>query len=145
MILVPSIKTLTEKLNVDRETAKKMRGLMYRSGHERVFKRARQRRDKSIDPVKFSDVKDWLHQCYHRPAEIELIMCALNQVLDGYGVEGLQIEGHWTDNYWMDYVGSYVNLGDTYVPTIFYLADEKYWKKGFKVKSWGEVAEKYLL
>lgn len=67
-------------------------------------------------PEIYSDVVNCIEQCYHKPNEIELIMCALNQVLEGHGTEA--IRGEWLDNYHCDVIAMYVNMGDTYTNTI---------------------------
>ena len=60
-----------------------------------------------------------------------------NEALDGFGVETLRIEGGWTNSYWRDCVALYVNLGETYAPTIIYdITTDK-----FRVCSWGAFYE----
>ena len=60
-----------------------------------------------------------------------------NDMLEGYGVESISI-GDWSDRYWGGTVALYVNMGDTYVPTLIY--DVK--KQKFIVASWGDWYEK---
>lgn len=66
---------------------------------------------------------------------------ALDVVLDGFGVEGVRVEGAWIDNYHGDIVASYVNQGDTYTETVVYdhETDE------FHVTSWGDWLEAWEL
>lgn len=80
----------------------------------------------SIDPANFSDVEQWLSQCYNPPRRDEMKMCAFNQLLFGFGVEA--IYGDWQNGYWGDVLCTYVNMGDSYTPTIFSHRD-----KGFIV------------
>ena len=125
--MVPSIKTIEEGLNLDREKAIEVRKLM----------------DGRIDPENYQSSKDWIKDSYNPPKHSELVFCAINEIIEGYGVEGIQIEGHHTDHYWGDYIGEYINMGDTYTTTIVYLVDDKYYTPGFKICNWGAIVERY--
>lgn len=70
----------------------------------------------AIDPKTYKRVTDWLAQCHNEPGRDELIMCAIDEVLAGYGVEA--IRGRYVDKYHQDIQAAYVNLGDTYDTTI---------------------------
>jgi len=87
-----------------------------------------------INPSFYTDVQIWTRQCYHKPSEDALIMCALNQVMEGYGIE--TINGEYRNGYWGNIVAEYVNMGDSYVPTVMYHRDE-----GFLIASYGDVVE----
>ena len=67
--------------------------------------------DRSINPENFNTVQAWLKQCYNQPRDTELVLCAINEILDGYGIEVIETE---------EYIirASYVNLVDSYVPTV---------------------------
>jgi hypothetical protein len=67
-------------------------------------------------PETYSNVSQWLAQCYNRPSDNELIMCALAQELGGFGTE--VINGRYVDDYHQDIQAEYVNMGDTYDITI---------------------------
>jgi len=96
-----TVPTIMSFLNVDKETAKKVRGLV----------------KEDIDPEEFESVQKWIRECYNRPSQDELIMEALNEVLDGCGPEA--IEGsEYVDSYHRYFVASYVNMGDTYAGTV---------------------------
>ena len=69
-----------------------------------------------IDPDTYC--ADYIRQCGHYPREAERTMEAINIVLEGYGVEG--INGQWLDNYYCDIIATYVNMGDTYDATILF-------------------------
>lgn len=94
----------------------------------------------------FESVQRWVRQCYNEPSLVERQMCALNEVLDGHGVEALRVgngEEMQGDPYipnrhfWQDVRFEYVNMGDTYTPTIGYdVAKER-----FVVSSWGDWYE----
>jgi hypothetical protein len=58
-------------------------------------------------------------------------------MLDGMGVEPLTPENAYVDRYYNNIVALYVNMGDTYAPTILY--DTEY--EQFMVTSWGDFLE----
>ena len=67
---------------------------------------------------------------------IDDAMNEINKILDGYGIEAL------TDNEWDTYycnVGVlYVNMGDTYIPTVCYDTRKGQWL----ISSWGDIVER---
>lgn len=87
-----------------------------------------------VNPEFYEAVRTWVNQCYNKPSEDELRMCAINAILEGYGVESL--EGEWRNDYWANIVAVYVNMGDTYLPTIVQHRDQ-----GWLVSSWGDLVE----
>ena len=67
----------------------------------------------------FESVRDWEKQCYNSPSFNERAMCALNEIVEGSGVEAIRTpDGNYIDNYCMDIAAVYVNMGDTYDTTI---------------------------
>jgi len=92
-----------------------------------------------LDPETFGSVEDWVRQCFNRPSGDELVMEAANEILGGFGVEGIQIEGAWVDSHHFDIVASYVNMGDTYDATLVldHETGEYLWT------SWGDYVEGY--
>lgn len=92
-----------------------------------------------LSPDNFKSVRDWVRQCYSEPRRSEKVMKALNELLSGYGDEGLRIEGAHIDNYHYDIVASYVNQGDTYDATI--LLDHK--RNKYRLTSWGDFVERF--
>lgn len=93
-----------------------------------------------IDLETYGSVKARIAECYNRPDNVDLTMTAINEVLDGYGVEA--IRGSWVDRYYGDCCALYVNMGDTYDQTVVY--DTR--KGEYKVICWGdwvELAPKY--
>ena len=88
-----------------------------------------------IDPYRFTSVYKWVSECYTMPAQHELQMVAINQLLCGYGVEALRTT-KYGNTYWLDLLVTYVNMGDTYTPTVVYHRDN-----GFMICSWGDLAE----
>lgn len=106
---------IMSRLGVELSMAQKVLGLM----------------EGMISPMEFKAVQEWCEQSYHvPPRQSEQVMCALNEVLKGYGVEMLVDK--------RDKVrAEYVNMGDTYLPTVLYDL-----KRGrFEVMSWGDFVE----
>lgn len=88
------------------------------------------------DPEAFPAIERWVRQCYHRPRQGELIMEALNAVLEGYGVEAIRDENAW-DSYHGDIIATYVNMGDPYTSTVLYdVENDRY-----LTTTWGDFVE----
>ncbi|MGK2884364.1 MAG: hypothetical protein ACSLE8_06245 [Rhodococcus sp. (in: high G+C Gram-positive bacteria)] len=84
------------------------------------------------DVESFPSVAQWIALCWHRPSDIELKMAAIDEILEGHGVEAV----FGDDVEWPDMV--YVNMGDTYADTVVYdYIDAKY-----RVTSWGAWIER---
>lgn len=67
-------------------------------------------------------------------------MEAIDKLLRAYGVEG--IRGEWQNGYWCEIVATYVNMGDTYAPTVLCVRGD--WsgaRPRFIVSSWGDWFE----
>jgi len=90
----------------------------------------------TIAPRTFSMVQEWLDACFYDPSSDELKMEAINQVLEGYGIESVRTS-KWKNGHWCDILCTYVNLGDSYIPTVIH-----HRKHGFMVDSIGDVIEK---
>ena len=118
----PSVSRIEKLLEIPREKAREVRGII----------------DGSIDPEGYSSVEKWVGQCLNRPRGIEMRMEALNEVLDGCGVEAIQPEGIHVDDYWFNCVAVYVNNGDTYKPTVLYGTE----REKFEITSWGDWVER---
>ena len=117
-----SIKRIAEMLNVERETAQKIKALV----------------NYEIKPSIFASVDRWTRQCYNMPSIDEQTMEALNELLGGHGIEALRDKNLW-DSYHGDVRFTYVNMGDTYKTTIFY--DCK--RNRYMISSIGNIAEFY--
>lgn len=87
------------------------------------------------DPEDYQSVERWIQQWrYHRPSDIELAMCAINELLETYGVEALFFEdGAAYPRY------TYCNTGDTYAATVCYDYDTE----EYLVASWGDLVEEH--
>ena len=93
--MIPTVKTLTK---YDIPEPKTVRGLM----------------DGTIDPESFASVERWVSECYRRPSRVELALCAIDEVIAGFGVEGIPDEDYSKPGV------SYENRGDSYTPTIIH-------------------------
>lgn len=75
-----------------------------------------------IDPYnvenRFPKTQHWCNQCYNPPSQNELVMAALDDVLDGFGVEAI-----FDPDDSSNLIGTYVNQGDTYNATVVYDMD----------------------
>jgi hypothetical protein len=90
-----------------------------------------------LSPDRFPSVIAWERQCYNRPRLSERVMCALNELLDGFGVEIVEDEVVWVDSYYGYIVASYVNKGDSYENTI--LLDHI--RNKYVLTCWGDWVE----
>jgi hypothetical protein len=90
----------------------------------------------TTDPETFQSVQTWIRVSYNKPNSDEMKMCAINQVLEGYGIESVRTS-KWKNGYWCDILCTYVNMGDSYIPTVIH-----HRKHGFMVSSIGDVIKK---
>ena len=118
--MYPSIRTIENGLQVCRDTARRIRGLM----------------DGTVNPETSLAARAWLRQCYHRPSDDELVMAAIDEALGTFGVEAL--EGEWIDNYHQNIQAVYCNAGDAYAPTVLLC----HRRLRYLVTSWGDYVEK---
>lgn len=105
------------------------------------IKLARDVLNERIDPSEredlFPQTCEWIGQCYNRPRANEIQIEALNELLDGYGVEAIEHEEIYVDRYHGNIVASYVNVGETYAPTLIL----DHIKNRWLVCSWGDFYE----
>ena len=117
-----SIEKIMSLLDVDRQTAKRIRGIV----------------KKTIDPedeTLFPKTYKWSQSCYSAPTTGALEMHALNELLNGFGVEGL---GKGDDDYGYTPPFEFINLGDPYNTTII-----RNNRSGtYFISTWGDVAER---
>jgi hypothetical protein len=90
----------------------------------------------TIETRTFSTVREWIDACFYDPCSDELKMQAINEVLEGYGIESVRTT-KWKNGYWGDILCSYVNMGDSYIPTVIH-----HRKHGFMVAPIGDVIMK---
>jgi len=89
-----------------------------------------------IHPETIHGIDAWITQCYNKPNPDEIKLHAINLVLEGYGIESLRTT-KWKNGFWCDILYTYVNLGDSYIPTVIH-----HRKHGFMIASIGDVIEK---
>lgn len=78
----------------------------------------------------YRSVQDLTRQCYNPPDYAHRLMTALNEILEGYGIECIGgTNGHP--------VAEYVNLGDTYTVTLV----RKCETGTVMITTWGDFAE----
>ena len=119
--MYPTTKTMEKRLNIDKGKAQELRAIM----------------QGTKDPEEYASVKAWADRCYYAPHEEELKMEAINAALGGYGVEA--IIGRYVDRSHQDIQATYVNMGDTYTPTILHDSVTG----NFVVTSWGDWVESH--
>lgn len=94
---------------------------------------------RNLFPKTFS----WIDACYHNPfyggsnTRVEIILECINEILEGFGVEAIRLEDTWIDSYHGDIAYTYINMGETYTPTILYDTE----KDSFIVSSYGDIVE----
>lgn len=86
---------------------------------------------------RFPQTCRWFNSCYNPPRNNELILEALNELLGGCGVEGIEHEDIYVDHYHRNFVASYINTGHSDSPTI--LLDHV--KNRWRLTSWAEFYE----
>ena len=57
-------------------------------------------------------------ECHNSPENWDVALHYLNDVLEGYGIDGWAFPGQYEEGF------SYINFGDTYTETICYRSDE---------------------
>lgn len=118
--MIPSKKTIKEQLNLSDQVANVVRGLM----------------DFSLDPYIFKCVRKMQQSAHNPHRKVDLVMEALDEVLEGHGVEA--IRGEYVDSYHGDIQAVYVNMGESYQCTVIYDCRDSC----FRVTSWGDFVER---
>lgn len=85
----------------------------------------------------FESNAKWIKQCHNRPSDLELKLNAINELLEGFGVENITIENSWINSFWQDTIALYINMGDTYSTTILYDTEEQ----SFEITSYDDFLE----
>jgi len=114
----PSVKALMR--HWDKNTAHKVKALM----------------DRKADPETYESVQAWVHQCYNEPSKLEQRLCAINEALNGYGVEVIGDMNQGDDN---KIHAEYINMGDTYSATILF---DRH-RGRFQLTTWGDWVETF--
>ena len=87
----------------------------------------------------FKSVENWCKECYNIPSLTELKLCALNELIEGYGTEAIT-GPEYINNYCMYINAVYINTGDTYALTVLF----DYRTNKFSLTSFGDYVEKYI-
>ena len=90
----------------------------------------------TLYPETFQSVQTYVAVCFNKPDSDSMKLYAINQVLEGCGIESLRTT-KWKNGYWCDILCTYVNMGDSYIPTVIH-----HRKHGFIIASIGDVIEK---
>lgn len=72
-----------------------------------------------LNPADFETVSTWIKRCHHEPAHIEQVLCAANEIMEGFGIEVIRSSKVWRE-FWCDARYVYINAGDVYAPTLVF-------------------------
>lgn len=122
---LPSIKTLTSQLNISKEKAEQIRMVINMRFYDFVDHYESNKLDNPVPRT-----TKWIDGCYNEPNQVELILEAINEITDGHGVEYIKKNGKIAIEY--------VNMGDTYTPTIVF--NRETWT--FRCCCWGDIVER---
>jgi hypothetical protein len=97
----------------------------------------RGRIDPLSHPRRFPNTCKWIGACYNTPRRSEIKLSALDELLRTYGVEPINDENTFVDSYYGSIIASYLNVGETYMPTILLDHVHSRWR----LTSWGDFYE----
>ena len=80
-----------------------------------------------VDVDSFESVQACLKACYNEPCIDHLQLLAINEIISGFGIEAVEINGRYYN---------YVNLGETYATTVMTDPSGR-----FFLTSWGDLVE----
>ena len=115
----PPAAKIAAGMNLSLETAKTLRGLA--RGEIRITGNAA-----------FPVTNQWIADCYHKPRRIDLILSAMNEAAETYGVEAFNTRGDQ-----LHAIAEYLNTGDSYGTTLLFRHDTG----TFRLTSWGDFVE----
>jgi len=81
----------------------------------------------------FPATNQWISDCYNKPRRIDLILSALNETMNCFGVEAFRSGPNACQA-----VAEYLNTGGTYTATILFRHDTG----TFRLTSWGDFFER---
>lgn len=84
------------------------------------------------------DLRESFEKLVYSHASVDQRLEDANRILVGYGVEAITAPDAHVDGYYYDIVALYVNMGDTYSPTVIYDTE----REKFYIESWGDWVEK---
>ena len=88
--------------------------------------------DSTRIPEKFKGTIKWVDQCFSPPGTQALTMSALNDMIEGHGIEAIR-----SPNDFDEIIATYINTGDAYSGTIVY--DHEY-----VLTTWGDWYEEWI-
>lgn len=116
---IPSIDRIEKFTGVGRETAIKVRRIL----------------DGRDDVEQYGSVQRRIAECYSRPDDVDLILTAVDELLDTCGVEAIRAD-IW-DRHYGNVVAMYCNSCDAYSGTILYDVE----RDVFYATTWGDWVE----
>ena len=122
---LPSVKTLTENLRIEKPQAELIRMVIKYGYYYAVVHHIEVNGN---DPL--PKTSRWINRCLHEPQRLNKILYAIDEILEGHGVECIRKDGK--------VALEYINMGDTYIPTIVF--NHQTWT--FRCCSWGDIVEK---
>lgn len=128
----PSIKRIVDTFHVGQETASVARKIM--DGTIIPYSQSRYAWDnvENINILHCPKTAAWVGQCCNAPSLHEVKMHILDEMLGSYGVEFINLE---PDNYRWPKGIEYLNMGDTYTPTLIYFNNR------YSIGCWGDYLE----
>jgi hypothetical protein len=123
MARIPSVKTIMNT-GCNTETAKKIRALL----------------EGKLNPLEVSEkCKSWYDTCFHSPSKHELVLQAVNELLDNHGVESVEDEERYFTDEGVRFCPkySYSNTGDSYKLTLV----RSHYNQAWLVTSHDELVE----
>lgn len=118
---MPSVHNLVNNLNIDKQKAILIR-MLIKYGFDYFYAH--------INQNLFSKTIRMIGSCYSEPDRLYKILYAIDELLEGHGVECVRKDG--------EVALEYINMGDTYIPTIVF--NHKTWT--FRCCSLGDIVEK---
>ncbi len=86
-------------------------------------------------PDEFMGTQRWVAQCCNYPSQDELVQSALNDILDGFGIESITAPGDSST-----ILAVYVNTGDSYGSTIIFDRETEQYECG----TWADWYEGWI-
>ena len=77
------------------------------------------------DPEGYEAVQRLIKSSYHTPSHQSQVLEACNEILEGHGVEALT--GEYLDSPHGNIQACYINMGDSYLPTLIWDCMEERW------------------
>jgi hypothetical protein len=126
----PSVKALSQ-ITDDLATAKQLRQVLTATKREQVTTVSK-------------DAADYERSCYSRPPIHLLKLYAANELMRGYGVEGIALdpEDAFINCQTPRVSCDYINQGETYATTLVRM--DRDGRISYRVTDWGSIAERYL-